>query len=281
MGKIDLGIARSWLFVPGDRPDRFDKAAMSAGDIVICDLEDAVSPERKHEARGNIASWLHAGGRACVRINPLGGPAANADLSAIAGTPGLVGVMVPKADDPDQLTALAGSLPSAVSIVALIETAQGVRRVYEMAVANGVARLAFGSIDYALDVGAVVDDVSLLYARSMLVNASAAARLGRPIDGVTTALDDDALVDNDAHKARRLGFGGKLCVHPRQTVVVNAAFAPTEDQLAGAHRIVAAANDGGAQRVDGQLVDRPLIVQAQLCIQQAEIFAHADRGREQ
>jgi citrate lyase subunit beta/citryl-CoA lyase len=222
----DARTARSWLFVPGDRADRFGKAAASRADIVVHDLEDAVAPGSKATARDQVARRLTGGGVGCVRVNAHGTPVHDADVAALAGAPGLRAVLVPKAAAP------------------------------------GVARLAFGSIDFALDIGADDAGLPLLFARSSLVLASRVAGLPAPVDGVTRDLDDPAVVAGDTATAVGLGFGGKLCVHPRQIAAVNAGFLPGEAAVRHARQVLAALADGGSARVDGQMVDRPVLERA-------------------
>ena len=176
----------AWLFVPGDRPERFAKAAASGADAVICDLEDAVAPANKPSARSAVAGWLREH-RAYVRVNAAGTPWHERDVATLAGLPGLIGVMLPKAETPAEIRALGG-----VPVVPLVETAAGVENVAALATAPGVQRLAFGSIDFALDCGMDELDETLLYARSRLVLASRAARIEPPLDGVTAKLDDPA-----------------------------------------------------------------------------------------
>lgn len=253
--------ARSWLFVPGHRGDRFDRAAASGADVVVCDLEDAVAEEAKATARAEVTRWLARGGTACVRVNAPGTPFADADVAALAGVPGLVAVMVPKAEDPRVLAGLAEALGPDTAVVALVETALGVHRVHALAAAPGVARLAFGSIDLALDLGVEDAAVPLLSARSALVLASRVAGLPAPVDGVTPILDDPAVVQEAAATAAAMGFGGKLCVHPRQVEAVHAGFRPGEADVRHAHRVLASVA-GGAGQVDGQMVDRPVLERA-------------------
>ena len=272
--------ARSWLFVPGDRPERFEKAAASGAEAVICDLEDAVAAESKSAARANVVDWLSRGGRACVRINAVDTPYFNDDCAALMQLPGLVGVVVPKAMEPASLAALGAALGPDDIIVALIESALALHRAYEIAATRGVARLAFGSVDFALDTGATENDLSLLYARSALVVASRAASLPGPIDGVTTALDDVELVRADAMKARHLGFGGKLCVHPRQVGAVHEAFMATDDELRWARHIVGSATDDGASRADGLMIDKPVVDRARRILDQAGSRLTALSGNE-
>ncbi len=262
-------VARTMLFVPGDRPDRFAKAAASGADLVVCDLEDAVAPQQKEAARSAVSDWLGAGGRAAVRVNSVDTEWYAADCDALSGLSGLEAVLVPKAEDPEELARLATRL-GGIPLVALVETALGLHRAVELASSPGVVRLAFGAIDFALDAGTADDDEALLYARSGLVVASRVGGLGQPVDGVTVALDDPEAAARDAVKARRLGFGGKLCIHPQQVGPVNAAFSPTAAEIEHARRLVGAAGAGAATRVDGQMVDVPVLERAQRILAQAE-----------
>ena len=258
-------VARTLLFVPGSRPDRFAKAAASGADLVVVDLEDAVAESDKETARGAVAEWLGGDGAevgAAVRVNTIGSDHHGADVAALRGLPGLRAVVVPMAEDPDRLAALAERLGAEVAVLPLVETALGVHRVHYLAAAAGVRRLAFGHLDLAADLGSATDDTAMLMARSTLVLASRVARLPGPIDGTTTALDDPAAAAEDATRSRALGFTGKLCIHPNQVAPVNAAFRPTDDELAWAYRVLAAATAGGVARVDGQMVDAPVLLRA-------------------
>lgn len=243
--------ATTFLFVPGDRPGRFAKAVASGADVVLVDLEDAVAPADKDFARASVADWLESN-RATVRINAPGTPwfEADAELVAARGVP----VVVPKAETP-------GVLAGFREVVALVETARGVERAGELAAVPSVTRLAFGSIDLAAELGVDPEDREpFAYARSRLVIASAAAGLPPPVDGVTTDLNDNARLESDVRHARRMGFGGKLCIHPRQVAPVRDAFAPTEAERDWARRVVAAG--GSVSVVDGRMVDRPVLARA-------------------
>ncbi|MFF0164077.1 HpcH/HpaI aldolase/citrate lyase family protein [Streptomyces sp. NPDC005263] len=251
--------ATSLLFVPGHRPDRFDKAASSGADLVIIDLEDAVAAEDKDRARHNAAAWLALGNRAVVRINPPGTPWSEADLTMAAHHGGPV--MVPKAEDPAVLAELATRTAGRCALVPLIETALGVERAREVCAAPGVARAAFGNVDLAAQLGVAHDDrTALTCARSRLVLASAAAGIGPPVDGVTTAVRDTEALDADIAHARRLGFTGKLCIHPYQLSYVADGFAPTADELRWARTVVGAGDS--VTTVDGQMIDRPVLERA-------------------
>lgn len=261
---------RSYLFVPGDRPERFDKAVAAGADVTVLDLEDAVLPDAKARARTAIRGWLSAGGRAAVRVNGLG-TEWHEDDTAVLATPGITHVLLPKAEEAAALAAFAARLPAPLPIVPLIETALGLWNARALAAVAGVRQLAFGSVDFQLDTGIEDDDRGLLHARSQLVIASAAAGIAPPVDGVTVALDDAARLAADVRAARGLGFGGKLCIHPRQVAAVHAGFAPDAAQLARASAIVAAAEHAGngAVRLNGQLIDRPVVERARRMLAQA------------
>ena len=263
-------VARTLLFVPGNRPERFAKAAATAADLVIVDLEDAIPEESKATARDAAAQWLSADGRAAVRVNGTKSIHFEQDVTALTALPGLRAVVVPMADDPAALADLHHRLGCDVEIVALIETALGVVRAVEVAFTPGVNRLAFGHLDFAADIDSSIEDEAMLMARSTLVVVSRAAGLPGPVDGVTTGLDDPAVPAADAARARGLGFAGKLCIHPSQVEAVNAAFSPSGEEIAWAHRIIEATTVGGAVRLDGHMVDPPVIHKAQVILARAE-----------
>jgi len=263
--------AVTYLFVPGDRPERFDKAAAAGPDVMILDLEDAVHPDAKAAAREAIGAWLAGkpAARAMVRINDSASPAFAADLAWLRSLPAgsaLAGLMVPKAEDAAALAQIAQALHAINpqgELVAIIETALGLHQVNTVATASGVARLAFGSLDYAVDLGCSHTRDALAFARARIVLASRVAGLPPPVDGVTTALKDEAVLAGDVAYARELGFAGKLCIHPAQLGAVRAGFLPSEEQLDWARRVLEATASGShAVQVDGKMVDRPVIEQA-------------------
>jgi citrate lyase subunit beta / citryl-CoA lyase len=264
---IAVAPRRSWLYVPGDHPERFAKAVASGADVVICDLEDAVSAANKAIARHAVTDWLR-GHRAVVRVNGVGTPWHEDDVAAIADAPGLAGVLLPKTDEPAPMQQLEHQLAKHGDVIPLVETAAGVANAGAIAAAPHVGALAFGSIDFALDLGIDdtdgVDETALLYARSTLVIVSRTAGIAPPIDGVTASLSDAHAIGHDAHRARALGFGGKQCIHPRQVHEVNAAFNPSPAAIARARRVIDAAekSHGSAIQVDGQMIDKPRIDQA-------------------
>ncbi|MFT3872355.1 MAG: CoA ester lyase [Nocardioides sp.] len=260
-------VARTWLFVPGDRPERFDKAAAAGADIVILDLEDAVSPGAKQFARDAVVTWV-GGARTpfAVRINAVDRPGHKDDLATLAGLGRPTVVMLPKAEDPGTVAAVLAALPVGSAVVALIETALGVIRATDIAQSPGVVRLAFGSYDFAAGLGVDPDHPpALAAARSMLVLASAVAQLEGPVDGVTGDVYDHDRLVADVEAAVALGFAGKLCVHPTQVSPAASALAPTAEEVAWAAKVLAAVSEGGGQGVvllDGRMVDAPVIARA-------------------
>lgn len=263
----EIRSARTALFVPGDRPDRFDKAAASGADLVVCDLEDAVSPGSKAEALDAVIGWLAGGGRACVRVNASGTAEHAAETTRLRGLAGLLAVLVPKAEEPAELERVHQHV--GVPVVPLIETAVGLARVADVAAANGVVRLGFGHLDYSVDLGSGNGRAAMLSARSAVVLASRVAGLAGPFDGVTPELDDDDKVADDAAYALELGFTGKLLIHPRQVAPARDAFTPSPEQVAWARRVVAASEQAGAVRVDGAMVDAPVVARAARVLRQS------------
>jgi len=267
-------IRRSYLFVPGNRPERFEKAWQSGADAVILDLEDAVQSAHKDLARQAVAAWLEPERPVYVRINGTGTPWFERDLE-VAGIPGILGVVLPKAEHPEQVAQVAGLLAGEARVLPLLETALGVWNARALAQVPRVERLAFGSVDFQLDTGITGDQEELLYARSRLVLASRVASILPPVDSVTMALDDMTRLREDVARARRLGFGGKLCIHPRQVETINRGFAPAEAERAWARRVLEAveateATGAGALRLDGELIDRPVIERARSILAQVD-----------
>jgi citrate lyase subunit beta / citryl-CoA lyase len=264
-------IRRSYLFVPGNRPDRFEKAWQSGADAVILDLEDAVQSTHKDLAREAVAAWLSPVHPVYLRINGTSTLWFERDLEVV-GLPGVLGVILPKAELPEQVAQVAAHLTSEAQVLPLVETALGIWNARVLAHAPRVERLAFGSVDFQLDTGISGGHEELLYARSRLVLASRVASLLPPLDGVTMALDDLTRLRDDVARARRLGFGGKLCIHPRQVETINRGFAPSEAELNWARRVlqVSRTTGAGALQLDGELIDRPVIERARSLLAQED-----------
>ena len=242
------------LFVPGDRPERFAKAAASGADAVILDLEDAVAVAAKDAARDALTTDF-TDLPVIVRINAAGTPWHRADVAAVERLP-VAAVMLPKSERVEDIAPLAAGRP----VIALIETVAGLAQARALAGSGHVARLAFGSVDYAADLGCDHVPEALAAARAELVFASRLAGLPAPLDGVTTALDDSGTVEADTRRARALGFGGKLAIHPRQIAAILDGFRPQPGEVDWAQRVLASGD--GAVMVDNAMVDEPVRIRA-------------------
>jgi citrate lyase subunit beta/citryl-CoA lyase len=258
--------AATYLFVPGNRPERFERALAVGAGAVILDLEDAVAPEHKDDARAYVTEWVAAGNDCLVRVNASGTPWHTADLEAMSAQG--CAVMLAKAENPDDVRRVAETVGEA-GVVALIETARGLLDAPRIAAVPGVARLAFGSFDLAAELAVdPTDREALLGARTALVLASAAAGLPGPVDGVTAGIDNPAMVSDDARYGRRLGFTGKLCIHPKQLYALAEALRPTAEERVWAENVVAASAQSGVAVVNGEMVDRPVIDRAYRILRQ-------------
>jgi len=257
----------TYLFVPGNRPERFDKALAAGAGAIVLDLEDAVAPADKARARDAIADWLSARAdaapRTVVRINDTQSPWFADDLALLKALP-IGQVMLPKTEWPAQVTQVLAGLDRGMCVLPLIETARGVANVGDIAVAEGVLRLVFGTLDYAVDLDLSGDEAGLAYPSARIAIASRCAELAAPVAGVTPGIDDAARIAADFAFARAFGFGAKLCIHPKQVAVVHAACRPSAAERDWAERVLAAAaaSDGAAQ-LDGKMIDRPVVLKAQ------------------
>ena len=265
-------LPRTYLFVPGDRPERFAKALASGADAVVVDLEDAVAPAAKDAARDAVAGWLGAladdeRARVVVRINDASTPWFEADLR-MAAHARAAALMLPKAERVETITQLHAGAPRA-ALLALVETARGVLAAEALAGAPGVQRLVFGTLDFALDLDLSGDPAGFDFAASRLALASRAAGIASPVAGVTTVIDDEPALLADLARMRAHGFGAKLCIHPKQVAPIHAALRPSADELAWARRVLQAANGAdsadatrGAVQIDGRMIDKPVIERA-------------------
>jgi citrate lyase beta subunit len=259
-------LPRSWLFTPGSRPDRFEKAAASAAEALILDLEDAVAEDRKAEARGHVVGFLHNRAQVrqqiAVRINPLGRAVGLEDLAALARLPaGPDYVLVPKAEEAAELALAARVLADAGSsakLAALVESARGVARAAELAERTPrLAAVMFGAADYAADLGQQVGAFQPDFARAALVNAAAAGGVAA-IDSPFFAIDRPDDLAAECRKSRGLGFHGKAAIHPAQLEPIGAIFAPTPAERELARRILEAAPDGVGV-LDGKMIDIAMV----------------------
>ena len=265
----NIAQARTFLFVPGNRPDRFVKALQTGADAVVFDLEDAVGLADKAQARAEIlAAWpalQQHGVPLVVRCNSLGTALGNEDITWAKQLTAAFSLLVPKAESAADLAAVHAQLPQ-VPLLPLIESAQGYIAMREVAAVSGVCRLALGHLDFMADTGLQCseDESELAPLRFEMAMTTRLQNLAPAIDGVTTALQDGERLRIDVQRALRFGFGGKLCIHPRQVAGVHQAMQPTADELDWARRVVAAdaSSGGSAVQVDGKMVDQPVVLQA-------------------
>lgn len=264
---------RSYLFVPGNQPERIQKAILSDTDAVIVDLEDSVPIQKKAVAREQVVSALQELGPVTkpiyIRINDRLTPFWNDDLEILKMYP-FAGVVLPKADSGDDIHILEKYLPEEMHIIPLIETARGVLAVQNIAASsNRVKRIAFGAIDFCLELGIspTPNQEALLYPRSIIAIASAAYYLGAPIDTVYTDLHNEDGLMEEANRAKQLGFQAKLCIHPMQTKIINGIFSPAKEEVTWAIEVVVAfekaeLEGSAAIQLNGKMVDYPVYKQA-------------------
>lgn len=267
-------VVHSALFVPASRPERIPKALAAGADTVIVDLEDAVEHLAKSSAREALCDFLgtHRDAHLWVRINDASTSWHDDDLKACRGRPNIAGILLPKAESLAQVRHVA---QTGLPVIPIIETARGLLNASEVAATPGVARLAFGSLDYALDMGLTPDtpgaDTVLDHARVQVLLHSRAASLAPALDGVFAGVQDTAGLAEAASRAQQMGFGGMLCIHPAQVPVIHAAFVPAREELEWARRVIAAHRDtaAGTFMLDGRMVDAPVIARARLVLAQA------------
>lgn len=274
-----LADARSFLFVPGNRPDRFEKAARSGADAIVLDLEDAVPLAEKCAARAAIeAAWPKLSGYGVplvVRINTVDHPLGQDDLRWLAQLPLPAGVMVPKVESAGALQGVRAQLREAVPILPLIESAAGWSALTQIAACTDVLRLVVGHIDFMADTGLQCgdDEAELAPLRFAVAMATRMQRLAPAIDGVTVTIQDDARLRQDTRRALRFGFGAKLCIHPRQVAIVHEVLLPTAEEIDRARRVLAAdaASNGAAVQLDGRMVDLPVVLQARRLLKLCDV----------
>jgi citrate lyase subunit beta/citryl-CoA lyase len=260
--------ALTLLYVPADRPDRVAKAFASAADVVLVDLEDAVVPARKDEARANVARLLADVTRPVqVRVNHESTPWHVEDIAALAGLPLAVGARIPKIESPEQVRALAAALPGR-ALHPLIESALGVERALQIAMASPqVASIALGEADLRSDLG-VADEAGLVWARSRIVVAARAARLPPPAMSVYPNVQDLAGLAASCRTGRALGFRGRTAIHPTQLDTIRAVFLPTDAEIERAREVVARLDHaitegvGAIALADGTFLDVAMLEQA-------------------
>ena len=246
------------IFVPANRPERFSKAASSGADAVILDLEDSVAVSEKVFARSMLSDNFTEL-PIIVRVNAAGTEWHNDDIDAVRNRK-YTAIMLPKCECPRAVESVITESGGRTPIFAITESAAGLVHARSIAALAGVDRLVFGSIDYCADMRCAHHRDILLPARLELVLASRLANISAPIDGVTTRLDDMSITKEDAEHARNVGMGGKLCIHPKQINLVQAAFTPSKQEIDWAKRVLA--STGGVLMVSGEMVDEPVRIRA-------------------
>jgi (S)-citramalyl-CoA lyase len=263
-------LRRSLLFVPGNRPERFDKAIASGADIVCLDLEDGVQPDDKPFARAKVIDYLAGSDPPCeiaIRVNSVRTLVGVRDILALveASTrPDLV--IVPKAESADELTWVSGLLGESRTppgLIPLIETLKGVAHAQQIAATPATRLLGLGTADLAAEMGVTMDWEPMQLARLQTVQA--AKRAGVPaIDGAWLQLDDLEGLAEEARRSAALGYSAKVCLHPKQVGAVHLAFSPTAEQVEQARELIAAfeAAGSGVFQFRGRMVDLPVVAQA-------------------
>ncbi|MBW1248735.1 CoA ester lyase [Pseudomonas tolaasii] len=260
------GLVRSALFVPGDRPERYGKALNSGADRVIIDFEDAVEESAKRGARTSLGEYLvkHPQVRVLVRINAPGHIEQGEDLAFCRRHAGVVGIMLPKAETAAQLkTAVSTGKP----VLPIIESGFGAANLAELVAVPGLERLCFGAIDMALDLGLTDGSAGaalvLDQLRVSLILQSRINGLAPALDGVFPSISDDSGLTYAVQRAQQMGFGGVLCIHPKQVGTIHEALAPALEDVSWARRVLdAAQTQGGAFKLDGQMIDAPVLSRA-------------------
>ena len=263
---------RSYLYVPGDDPRRIEKALATGADAVVVDLEDSVAPNRKEEARNNVARVLESGPArpVFVRINAPGSELAALDIAAVAALQ-LSGLRLPKVESLESVRLVAETLEalrSEAGIQCLIESALGLELALEIARSHErVAGISLGEADLAADLG-VRDEAGLLYARSRIVSASRAAGLPGPVQSVYTNVKDLDGLRRSTEEGKNMGFVGRSAIHPSQVPIINEVFTPTEEEVAEAQELLdrlegeAGSGTGAFVLEDGRFVDRAVVESA-------------------
>ncbi len=275
---------RSLLFVPGSRPERFAKAQAAGADIVCIDLEDAVVPEAKLEARAVVLAYLKAqtAGPCGVRINSLRTADGLADVLAVTEAlsqgASLAMLMVPKLESVQELALLRSVVGKGCPpLWPIIESAAGLKAAWEICAAPGLGGILFGGVDYAADLGSDMGWDALFLARSSLAVACARSGIGL-LDVPYLDIADESGLREETTRVKAMGFQGRACIHPAQVAPVNGVFSPSPSQIAQAQRVVDAfaAAKGNAALLDGKMIELPVVRSAQRILDSA---ARAQNGK--
>jgi citrate lyase subunit beta/citryl-CoA lyase len=256
------GVARSYLFVPANRPDRVNKAIATGADEVIVDLEDAVSSDEKLNAREDLRH-LQCDATVFVRINSVDSEFFEDDVAVCDTIDFVKGIVLPMVRSAEDVRTVMRRLRRHIPVLALVESAEGILAAEDIA-SSGASRLMFGSADYCANLAAPPSPELFVYPRSRLVVASAASTLPPPVDGPTLDFRDESLLMADLRAARALGMGGKLCIHPSQVRLVRDAYESTEAEREWARSILdeSTQHNGAVFAFLGEMVDGPVLDRA-------------------
>jgi citrate lyase subunit beta / citryl-CoA lyase len=268
----NITLSRSYLFVPANRIERFEKALNTAADAIIIDLEDAIPAHLKNVARKNLKQWLldHPEHKVMIRINPQQTEWFNEDVQ-LSKLSNVIAIVLPKVETPEDIQAI--NTIQQIDIFPIIETPLGFSNVRHIASTISVQALMFGTIDFQLEMDMQGSYLELLSFRNEIVLASKLAGISSPIDGVTVDFKNEALLKLETLQAKKLGFTGKLCIHPNQIQIVNEIFTPSTKEIEWAQKVLLAVDNGEGQAVslDGKMIDLPIILKAKKLLQKYEL----------
>ena len=275
MTKVRLASARSLLFVPATRVDRFVKAQASGTDLTCIDLEDATAPALKAQARAHVLEFLQAQPRLeswWVRINSLRSADGLADLLALKSSGLSVGVALAKVEAATELEIAHSVLGPDVNLIAVLESVLSIERAFEIAAGPACAALMLGAADYCAQIGAQLQRDSLSYPRARLL-AAAASRGLASIDVPHFEFSDELGLRDETRHSLSLGFSCKSAIHPRQIAVIHQLMQPSDAEVEHAHALIAAFNRSteAAIAVDGKMIDRPIVLTAQRILARAGV----------
>lgn len=251
------------LYVPGDRPERFAKAVASGAQLVILDLEDAVAPARKDEARRHVVDWLASDEPKPAHVEVRVNAGSSDDLAALATVTAPFGLRLPKVEAAGDVERAIAGLGRVPPVSALIETGRGLEAVLQIATHPAVTAVGLGEADLASDLGSA-DATVLDWARVRLLVASRAAGIGAPMMSVFTDIADLTGLAADTRRGRAMGYVGRTAIHPSQVPVIATAFTPTAPEVAWATEVLAATAGGGVTTLaSGEMADAAMRARAQ------------------
>ncbi|AHG18400.1 citrate lyase subunit beta [Chania multitudinisentens RB-25] len=270
----------TYLFVPANRKDFFPKALICGTDAIILDLEDSVHPTEKSSGRENIIDWFREfkvkpeTTKIYIRVNhpDSGYFRQDFEMLTLLSSTELTGIFIPKLEHSDTVDNIQKLLPKYLQeclLIGIIETAYGIYNCEKIAT-SGIARIAFGSLDYSLDINCQQSRDALLYARSRIVVASRIAELPAPIDCVTPEFSSNDILTEDSLHASSLGFGAKLCIHPEQIFVISSVFSPSKERIQWAKKVIEQSHENYAFQIEGSMIDLPLIKLARRLLKQKD-----------